>query len=96
MAICEKCGKEFEAKGEWQKVCIDCYKAGATIKKTTSRKGSGVSAEVDNSTKAMTAELFRKKYDEIVAEFSDVIEDVKPYLGGWVTSLVLDSQKAKR
>lgn len=97
MAICEKCGKEFEAKGDWQKVCIDCYKTGATAsKKTTSRKGSGVSAEVDNSIKAMSAELFRKKYDEIVAEFADVIEDVKPYLGGWVTSLVLDSTKTKK
>lgn len=97
MAICEKCGKEFDAKGDWQKVCIDCYKAGATTsKKTTSRKGSGVSAEVDKSAKAMTADLFRKKYDEIVAEFSDVIEDVRPYLGGWVTSLVLESSKTRK
>lgn len=96
MAICEKCGKEFEAKGEWQKVCIDCYKAGATAKKTTSSKGSGVSAEVDNSTKAMKAEDFRKKYDEVVAAFSDILPDVQAYIGGWVTSLVLDSHKAKK
>lgn len=97
MAICEKCGKEFDAKGDWQKVCIDCYKAGATAsKRTTSSKASGVSAETKGKAEVMTAELFRKKYDEIVAEFVDVIEDVKPYLGGWVTSLVLDSTKARK
>lgn len=28
MKKCEACGKEFEARGEWQKVCLDCFKAG--------------------------------------------------------------------
>ena len=92
MAICEKCGKEFEAKGEWQKVCIDCYKAGATAKKTTS---TAVKTTTSAGT-AMKAEDFRKKYDEVVAAFSDILPDVQAYIGGWVTSLVLDSHKAKK
>lgn len=92
MAICEKCGKEFEAKGEWQKVCIDCYKAGATAKKATS---TAIKTTTSAST-AMKAEDFRKKYDEVVAAFSDILPDVQAYIGGWVTSLVLDSHKAKK
>lgn len=92
MAICEKCGKEFEAKGEWQKVCIDCYKAGATAKKATS-----TTTKITTSAgTAMKAEDFRKKYDEVVAAFSDILPDVQAYIGGWVTSLVLDSHKAKK
>ena len=92
MAICEKCWKEFEAKGEWQKVCIDCYKAGATAKKTTST----VTKTTTSAGSAMKAEDFRKKYDEVVAAFSDILPDVQAYIGGWVTSLVLDSHKAKK
>lgn len=92
MAICEKCGKEFEAKGEWQKVCIDCYKAGATAKKAIST----ATKTTTSASTAMKAEDFRKKYDEVVAAFSDILPDVQAYIGGWVTSLVLDSHKAKK
>lgn len=89
MAICEKCGKEFEAKGDWQKVCIDCYKAGATAAKTkvASKKSTPVAS------KHATAEMFRKKYEELSVAFEDIYEDVKPHLGGWTTSLVLDELK---
>lgn len=89
MAICEKCGKEFEARGDWQKVCIDCYKAGATAAKTKVKPAA--KKEVSH-TKA-TPELFRKKYEELVVAFEDCFEDVKPHLGGWTTSLVLDEIK---
>lgn len=87
MAICEKCGKEFEAKGDWQKVCIDCYKAGATAAKS---KVASKKAAPAASGKHITAEMFRKKYEELAVVFEDVFEDVKPHLGGWTTSLVLD------
>ena len=43
--------------------------------------------------KHATAELFRKKYEELAVAFEDVYEDVKPHLGGWTTSLVLDELK---
>lgn len=90
MAICEKCGKEFEAKGDWQKVCIDCYKAGATAAKT--KVASKKSAPATTG-KHATAEMFRKKYEELSVVFEDIYEDVKPHLGGWTTSLVLDECK---
>ena len=89
MATCEKCGKEFEAKGDWQKVCIDCYKAGATAAKSKVTKKAASAA----TGKHATAELFRKKYEELAVVFEDVYEDVKPHLGGWTTSLVLDELK---
>ena len=92
MAICERCGKEFEARGEWQKVCIDCYRAGATVKKATYT----VPKTTTSASTAMKAEDFRKKYDEVVAAFCDILPDVQAYIGGWVTSLVLDSHKAKK
>ena len=92
MAICEKCRKEVDAKGEWQKVCIDCYKAGATAKKATSTAAKTTTS----AGTAMKAEDFRKKYDEVVAAFSDILPDVQAYIGGWVTSLVLDSHKTKK
>lgn len=94
MAICEKCGKEFEAKGDWQKVCIDCYKAGATkAKEKASSKSTSSKTATAPSKASMVASEFRKAYDELVAEFSDVIEDVKPLLGGWTTSIVLSRTK---
>lgn len=91
MATCEKCGKEFEAKGDWQKVCIDCYKAGATAAKTKVANKTASAA----THKYATPELFRKKYEELTVAFEDVYEDVKPHLGGWTTSLVLDELKKK-
>lgn len=95
MAICEKCGKEFEAKGDWQKVCIDCYKAsaGKAKEKATAKATTSKSTSSSTSKKEMVASEFRKAYDELVAEFSDVIEDVKPLLGGWTTSIVLSRTK---
>ena len=94
MAICEKCGKEFDAKGDWQKVCIDCYKAGATeAKQKASSKTSSTKKAAASTKSSMVASEFRKAYDELVAEFSDVIEDVKPLLGGWTTSIVLSRTK---
>lgn len=90
MAICEKCGKEFEAKGDWQKVCIDCYKAGATAAKTKVASKKSIPAA---TSKHATAEMFRKKYEELSVVFEDIYEDVKPHLGGWTTSLVLDELK---
>lgn len=92
MAICAECGKEFEAKGDWQKVCIDCYKAnaggrGSKPKTTAPAKTSIVSK------KEVNAEMFRKAYDEIIAEFSDVLPEVKDYLGGWVSTIVINRSR---
>lgn len=91
MATCEKCGKEFEARGDWQKVCLDCYKAGTKAEK----KPAATTSSKSNYTKKaeVNAELFRKAYDELVAEFSDILPDVKEYLGGWTSTIVINRSK---
>jgi len=93
--VCEKCGKEFEARGSWQKVCLDCYKAGgtATAKAATTSKASTTKASSTTTKGVVSAEMFRKAYDELVAEFSDIHEDVKEYLGGWTSTIVINRSK---
>ena len=41
----------------------------------------------------MSAELLKKKYDELCAVFGDNLDDVKDYLGGWTTALALSETK---
>lgn len=92
MAICEKCGKEFEARGDWQKICIDCYKASAASRKTAEAKKTA-ETHTTNSKGNIDAVLLRKAYDTVVAEFADVIEDVKPFIGAWTTTIALSATK---
>lgn len=92
--VCEKCGKEFEARGSWQKVCLDCYKAGGTAAKaTTTSKATTSKASSSVGKEAVSAAMFRKAYDELVAEFSDIQDDVKEYLGGWTSTIVINRSK---
>ena len=79
---CEACGKEFEARGEWQKVCLDCFKAGHAPK-----------PESKAAKKPIDATMFRKAYDELKAEFADELDSVKEYLGGWTSTLVINRSK---
>lgn len=92
---CEACGKEFEARGEWQKVCIDCFKAGHAPKaesKSTKREFKPKS-EAQTPKKTIDAAMFRKAYDELRAEFADELDAVKDYLGGWTSTLVINRSK---
>lgn len=41
----------------------------------------------------MSAELLKRKYDELCAVFGDNLDDVKDYLGGWTTTLALSETK---
>lgn len=59
-------------------------------RKTASDTTGSVNNEKSNK---MSAELFKRKYDELCAVFCDDLDDVKEYLGGWTTSLVLDEVK---
>lgn len=95
--VCEKCGKEFEARGEWQKICLDCYKAGGSSTKATSTTKTPVKSSSKSTgttgKEAVSAEMFRKAYDELVAEFSDIHDEVKDYLGGWTSTIVINRSK---
>lgn len=43
--------------------------------------------------KEVTAQLFREAYNELIEEFSDIKKDVEPYLGGWVSTIVINRSK---
>lgn len=82
--------------------CSDCY--GKSAKKSYAKKddaaapakksytGSGAAASKGSE---ITADVLRKSYDEIVASFADVIDEVRPFLGAWATTIALSKSKAK-
>jgi len=77
--ICEQCGKEFEALGDWQKVCRDCYH-----KKAETAPGKTKYQKKEDTTKATTSKValspdtvlqeLRQTFDEVMAEFQPEIE----------------------
>lgn len=99
---CAKCGKEFEAdeklinwmdnvKGE--RICSECF---AKAKSSTGKNEKTKSATPNKTAKPSTdisPEEFRKVYDEFVASFADIIDDVKPLLGGWVSTVLINRHK---
>lgn len=96
MKKCEACGKEFEARGDWQKVCLDCFKAGHAPKpesKAASKREFKSKCTETSGKKPIDASMFRKAYDELKAEFADELDSVKEYLGGWTSTLVINRSK---
>lgn len=101
-ATCAKCGKEFEAdeklvkwmddvKGE--RICSECFsKAKSSTSKSEKAKATTPSKTAKSSTD-ISPEEFRKVYDEFVASFADIMEDVKPLLGGWVSTVLINRHK---
>lgn len=84
--VCDEChsSKKVTNKKEQDEV---------TVSKTssfTSRKPFHIVAE---GKPKMSAELLKRKYDELCAVFGDNLEDVKDYLGGWTTTLALSETK---
>ena len=95
--------KYIEEKPERAR-CIDCYKAEAKEKQQQTKqqqKEPTTTAKVANSTEETTvevppevfAERLRKAYDCVIAEFSDVIDEVKDYIGGWTSTIVINQEK---
>ena len=84
--VCEECGKEFEALGDWQKVCRDCYhkkaetasgKAKATSKAKPVAAASTIAEKIVPLDPDTVLEELKKTYDEVVAEFqSDYPESI--------------------
>lgn len=95
---CSKCGKDYEVdeklatwceKNNKPLVCQDCFKSGGAKKtpaKTATSTAKAPKADVG-------AAMFRKAYDELVAEFSDIKEEVAPYLGGWASTIVINRSR---
>lgn len=100
-AICTVCHKEYEIQDGTPSAkfveehperakCYDCFKAGGTDK-AKATKAASPSKSTDKKG-AITADILRQSYDEVVAAFADVLDDVKDYLGGWTTTVALSKK----
>lgn len=105
---CPVCGKETESDERlhaWmvkndKLMCSDCFakSKGANAKKAGSGKSAETTGKKDYNKPAtvarpaITAETLRKAYDEVVAEFADVLPDVKEFIGGWTTTIALSKK----
>lgn len=102
-AHCSVCGKDYEAAdslaGFIEKFpdrvkCPDCYRAGGTNAKqaTVTAKSKTAATSAPSKKEPITAETLRKAYDEVKAEFSDVIDEVHDFIGGWTTTIALSKK----
>lgn len=107
---CAECGAEVELEGGllvWAKKnpdkfrCPECQKkkyankiAEGKASNTKSFAKKKLEDTIENAT-VVTAKMLRQAYDEVAAEFADVIEDVRPFLGAWATTVVLSQRKKK-
>ena len=101
-AICTVCHKEYEIQDGTPSAkfveehperakCYDCFKAGGA-NKAEATKAAKTSKAPASAKSQITAEVLRQSYDEVVAAFADVIDDVKDYLGGWTTTVALSKK----
>lgn len=105
---CAVCGKEIDTTGKPEKLvawmehnpdkckCEECFgkavKAGA---KPTASKGEVAKKASTFNSKAkapISADDLRKAYDEVKAAFSDVFDEVAPFIGGWTTTIALSKK----
>lgn len=93
--------KGFAEKYPERLTCTSC-KDGAKKDVTTAYKSTSKPASYEAKANAykktavsteVNAEMFRKAYDELTAEFSDILLDVKEYLGGWTSTIVINRSK---
>lgn len=102
-AKCTVCGKEYEIQDGTPAAkfveehperakCYDCFKAGGTDKAAATKTAKAGSSKSAAAKAQITAEVLRQSYDEVVAAFADVIDDVKEYLGGWTTTVALSKK----
>lgn len=95
--------KAFAEKFPERVTCMDCKEGAkkdvATAYKNTAKPANPYRRPTTKSeageTKKVSAEMFRKAYDEIVAEFSDILPDVKDYIGGWTSTIIINRLKEK-
>lgn len=83
--------------------CIDCYKAEAKEKQqakqqqtkpaSTTKVAGGTEESAVEVPPEVFAKKLRKAYDCVVAEFSDVIDEVKDYIGGWTSTIVINQER---
>lgn len=96
---CSVCGKEIEVQdGTWaaqhpdRAKCHECFEKGGKDKNEATKLAKGSTYKPAAAKAQITAEVLRQSYDEVVAAFADVLDDVKDYLGGWTTTIALSKK----
>ena len=109
-AKCAKCGAEIELNDNYKSfvekypervTCFKCKKAGgksaAKATKVAEEKAETTHkctcGECDNS---VSAKRFKEVYHEFKEVFGDELDDVKDYIGGWVSTIIIQGSKAKK
>lgn len=79
--------------------CEDCFgQAVKSGKKPTAKKEDVQKAEankkegINKGRGNIDAKTLRKAYDEVKAEFADVIDEVHEFIGGWTTTIALSKK----
>ena len=73
-----------------KKDVVTAYKA---TEKPTSYRIKAETYKKGPTSSEVNAEMFRRAYDELTAEFSDILPQVKEYLGGWTSTIVINRSK---
>lgn len=103
-ARCIKCGKEFEQDDKWKVlyerfpdkvVCEDCKKGNkATTSSETNKAVTTKVVGVTDNDLIEKAKQLKAGYDALCQVFDK--EEVKDYLGGWTSTLFIETNKAKQ
>lgn len=99
---CSVCGKEVELEGGlhiWATKnpdkfrCEECRAAGKFANGKGGAPATKKSSSAGTAKKAIEAKMFRQAFDELMAEFKDDFDTVSPFMGGWVSTLVINRSK---
>lgn len=99
---CAKCGEEFDLDSKWEGfakkypdrvTCPHCKDGSKSATKAAANTTKKEYSKTSPTKSPVTAELFVKAYDELTAAFADRLDEVKDYLGGWVSTIVINRSK---
>lgn len=97
---CAKCGNDFDLDAKWEGfakkypdrvTCPSCKNGGGAGSHPTSKATSSKSSAP--AKQPVSAEMFVKAYDELTAAFEGRVDEVKEYLGGWASTIVINRSR---
>lgn len=101
-AECVKCGKEFEQDDKWKVlyerfpdkvICEDCKKGKKPLKTEVVNNKDLLTSDIDTEL-LQKAKQLKAGYDALCQVFNK--DEVKDYLGGWTSTLFIETNKAKQ
>ena len=82
----------FECKSGAKKDVATAYK---NTPKKTSLNPYKKATSSPSTDKKVNAEMFRDAYEEIKEQFEDVLPEVKDFIGGWVSTIVINRMRER-